>query len=101
MMCPWTHPKKLVIGSLPENSYSASLLSKGASHCARKFGEEAIETLLAGAGENDQALIAESADSLYHLMILLSVRGLNLTDVAKELERREGVSGHDEKAGRN
>jgi len=87
-------------GADPKSSYSASLLSKGVSHCARKFGEEAIETVIAGAGEDDAALIAESADALYHLMVLLSVRGLNLQNVVKELERREGTSGHDEKAGR-
>ncbi len=84
----------------PASSYTASLLAKGPAHCARKFGEEAIETVIAGASEDNQALINESADALYHLCVLLASRDLGLNDVAKELERREGVSGHEEKAGR-
>ncbi len=84
----------------PETSYTAKLLSMGASYCARKFGEEAIETVLAAAGEPDDALVGEAADTLFHLMVLLSARGLSLEAVMAELARREGVSGHEEKARR-
>jgi len=84
----------------PETSYTAKLLSKGAPYCARKFGEEAVETVLAGAGEAEDALIGEAADALFHLMVLLSARGLSLKAVMAELARREGVSGLEEKARR-
>lgn len=87
-------------GANPDSSYSASLLAKGPAHCARKFGEEAVEAIIAGTSEDKQALIKESADVLYHLMVLLAARDVTLDDVASELAKREGISGHAEKAGR-
>ena len=87
-------------GDDPEQSYTASLLAKGASHCARKFGEEAVEAIIAGTGMDRSALVSESADVVYHLLVLLAAHDLTLSDVASELARREGVSGHTEKAGR-
>ncbi|MDB5627856.1 MAG: phosphoribosyl-ATP pyrophosphatase [Tardiphaga sp.] len=81
-------------------SYTRKLLDKGAEHCAKKFGEEAVETVIA-AVENDRAhLIAESADVLFHLLVLLRSRDVTLADVEAELGRRDGVSGLDEKAAR-
>ncbi|MEM9233240.1 MAG: phosphoribosyl-ATP diphosphatase [Pseudomonadota bacterium] len=84
----------------PESSYTASLLAAGPERCARKFGEEAIEATLAGALQHKAELTAEAADVMYHLAVLLAANGLSFEDVARELAAREGVSGHDEKAGR-
>lgn len=87
-------------GTDPSTSYTASLLSKGPERCAKKFGEEAVEAALAGALQHKDNLIAESADVLYHLGVLLAANGASLDDVAAALTAREGVSGHDEKASR-
>lgn len=82
-------------------SYVASLYKKGARKIAQKVGEEAVETAMAVAANNDAEIITESADLLFHLMVLLEARGLSLDDVVKELARREGTSGLVEKADRN
>jgi phosphoribosyl-ATP pyrophosphohydrolase len=82
----------------PGSSYAATLFAKGEEAILRKVGEEAIETLLA-AKQNDR-LVAEIADLWFHCLILLSHRGLGPQDVLDELERREGLSGFDEKAAR-
>ena len=83
-----------------ETSYTKKLLDKGAEHCAKKFGEEAVETVIA-AIENDRAhLIAESADLLYHLLVLLKARGITLDEVEAALAQRTSMSGLDEKASR-
>lgn len=82
-------------------SYTKQLLEAGAERCARKLGEEAIETVIAGISQDDKALSAESADLLYHLLVLLESRGVAWTDVAAELERRMGTSGLSEKAARS
>ncbi|MCH8521270.1 bifunctional phosphoribosyl-AMP cyclohydrolase/phosphoribosyl-ATP diphosphatase HisIE [Glycocaulis sp.] len=71
-----------------EESYTARLLSSGINKIAQKVGEEGVETALAGAAENDAALTGEAADLVFHLMVLLKARGLSLTDVAEELQRR-------------
>jgi len=84
----------------PDGSYTRQLLDRGPAHCARKLGEEAIETVLAGAGENDEALKAEAADLIYHLLVLLESRNVALADVLAVLEARGGVSGLKEKAER-
>lgn len=81
-------------------SYSKSLLDKGAAACARKFGEEAVEFVIAAVGEDDGALRGEAADVLYHLLVVLQARGIALADVLAELERRTGRSGLEEKASR-
>lgn len=79
-------------------SYTASLLDSGVTRCAKKFGEEAVETTIAAVtGDN---LAAEAADALYHLLVLLKAAEVAPADVAAMLESRRGVSGLDEKASR-
>ena len=87
-------------GADTDVSYTASLLAGGAEKCAKKFGEEAIETVIAGAAADKEALRHEAADALYHLMVLLASVGVTPDEVAAILKAREGVSGHDEKASR-
>lgn len=87
-------------GSSPDESYTASLLSKGPERCAKKFGEEAVEAVLAGALQDKEQLAAEAADVLYHLAVLLASNDLSFEEVANALAAREGVSGHAEKASR-
>lgn len=84
----------------PKSSYVASLFAKGTKKIAQKVGEEATETVLASAGGDKKEIIAESADLLFHLMILWAAHGVTPDDVTAELARREGTSGHDEKAHR-
>ena len=83
-----------------EQSYTRSLLDKGAAQCARKFGEEAIELTVAAAALDEAAVRAEAADVLYHLLVLLRARGVAFGSVVDELESRTRRSGHDEKASR-
>ncbi len=87
-------------GASADQSYTASLLASGAAKCAKKFGEEATETVIAAASGDAKALTHEAADALYHLLVLLAAAGVPASAVASELARREGVSGHEEKAGR-
>jgi phosphoribosyl-ATP pyrophosphohydrolase len=83
-----------------EASYTRKLLDKGAEHCAKKLGEEAVETVIA-AIENDRAhLVAESADLIYHLLVLLKSRGVGLEEVEAALAQRTSMSGLEEKASR-
>jgi phosphoribosyl-ATP pyrophosphohydrolase len=84
----------------PDGSYTRQLLDAGPVRCAKKLGEEAIETVIAGAGESDEQLKAEAADLLYHLLVLLESRGVAITDVLAVLDKRSGVSGLKEKAER-
>ena len=81
-------------------SYTRSLLDKGAAHCARKFGEEAIEFTIAAAALDEAAVRAEAADVLYHLLVVLRARGVKLSSVMDELGNRSAQSGHQEKASR-
>jgi phosphoribosyl-ATP pyrophosphohydrolase len=83
-----------------ETSYTRTLLDKGAAHCARKFGEEAIEFAIAAAALDESAVRAEAADVLYHLLVVLRVRGVALSSVMDELGKRSKQSGHQEKASR-
>jgi phosphoribosyl-ATP pyrophosphohydrolase len=83
-----------------DSSYTRQLLDAGPARCAKKLGEEAVETVIAGVHENDEALKAEAADLLYHLLVLLESRGVALDDVLAILEGRVGVSGLKEKADR-
>lgn len=83
-----------------ERSYTRTLLEKGVAHCAKKFGEEAIEATIAAVAQDDAALRGEVADVFYHLLVLMRARGLSLADVLVELERRTTRSGHEEKASR-
>ena len=87
-------------GADPASSYVASLFAKGRPKIARKFGEEAVEAIVAALAEDEAALTGEAADTIFHLMILLADAGVPLANVLAELERREGTSGHDEKASR-
>lgn len=84
----------------PTQSYTAALLAKGVGRCAKKFGEEAVETVLAAAAGDKPALIAESADALYHLMVLWAACGIEPDQVWQTLASREGRSGLEEKASR-
>ena len=81
-------------------SYTRALIEKGVAHCAKKLGEEAIETGLAAVQEDKTRLTAEAADLLYHLLVLLEVRGVTLAEVEAALEKRTAQSGHEEKASR-
>jgi phosphoribosyl-ATP pyrophosphohydrolase len=81
-------------------SYTRTLLDKGPAHCARKLGEEAIETVIAALDGDQQQLAAESADLLYHLLVLLQARGVSLEDVEAVLAKRSGMSGLEEKTAR-
>jgi phosphoribosyl-ATP pyrophosphohydrolase len=83
-----------------DQSYTSALLGKGAAHCARKFGEEAVELAIAAVAQDDGAVRAEAADVLYHLLVVLRSRGVALADVMSELERRTARSGLEEKASR-
>jgi phosphoribosyl-ATP pyrophosphohydrolase len=82
-------------------SYTKSLLTAGAPRIAKKFGEEAIETVIAALGEDREALASEIADVLYHLLVLMEARGIALSSVLAELERRTAQSGLAEKASRS
>lgn len=87
-------------GGDPDHSYTARLLSEGKERCARKFGEEAVETIIAAAGEDGDGLAMEAADALYHLLVLLEAADVSPTEVASVLASREGTSGLLEKAAR-
>jgi phosphoribosyl-ATP pyrophosphohydrolase len=84
----------------PNKSHSARLLSRGTAKIAQKFGEEAVECLIEAVGGHRTALIAESADVLYHLLVLWVDAGLRPEQIWAELSRREGMSGLAEKAAR-
>lgn len=84
----------------PQVSHSARLLSRGTAKIAQKFGEESVECLIEAVSRNRDALIAESADVLYHLLVMWVDAGIRPVEVWTELQRREGVSGIAEKASR-
>ncbi|QQG37689.1 MAG: bifunctional phosphoribosyl-AMP cyclohydrolase/phosphoribosyl-ATP diphosphatase HisIE [Candidatus Kaiserbacteria bacterium] len=83
-----------------KESYTCQLLAKGVRHCAKKVGEEGMEVMAAASHETSDRLIAESADLLYHLLVLLIASGLSLSMVETELLKRQGKSGIKEKASR-
>jgi len=84
----------------PEKSYIAKRLKQGTAKIAQKVGEEAVETVIAALQKDKKELVGESADLIFHWLILLADAGVPLSDVMEELEHREGVSGLDEKARR-
>ncbi|MDO6478281.1 phosphoribosyl-ATP diphosphatase [Shimia thalassica] len=84
----------------PESSWTAKLLAKGPEKCAEKFGEEAIEAIIEAVKDNREGLISESADVLFHLLVMLQSRNVALDEVLNELARRQGTSGIVEKASR-
>lgn len=88
------------VGADPSVSHSARLLSRGLGKIAQKFGEEAVECLIEAVAGNRDAVVAESADVLYHLVVLWVASGVAPGDVWAELARREGISGIAEKASR-
>ncbi|MGH6852442.1 MAG: phosphoribosyl-ATP diphosphatase [Methylocella sp.] len=81
-------------------SYTKSLLDAGPARAAKKLGEEAVEVVIAAIAGDGQAITRESADLLYHLLVVLHQNAISLADVYAELERRTGQSGHAEKAAR-
>jgi len=87
-------------GADPDTSYTAKLFARGTAKIAQKLGEEAVEAVIEGVKGDRPALIGESADLLYHLLVLWAALGVSPDDVAAELARREGNSGIAEKKGR-
>jgi phosphoribosyl-ATP pyrophosphohydrolase len=87
-------------GADPEHSHTARLFARGKVKIAQKFGEEAVEAVIEGVRGDKAALGRESADVLYHLLVLWSASGVTPDDVATELAHREGTSGIDEKKAR-
>ena len=84
----------------PKKSHTAYLLSRGPAKVAQKFGEEAVEAVIEGVRGNKKLLVLESADVVYHMLVMWASRGVKPADVWKELIRREGRSGISEKAAR-
>jgi phosphoribosyl-ATP pyrophosphohydrolase len=87
-------------GADADSSWTAKLFAKGADKCAEKFGEEAIEAVIAAVKDDRENLTYEAADVLYHLLVMLAARDVPLDDVLAELARRQGQSGIAEKAAR-
>ena len=83
-----------------EVSYTRKLLDRGVAQCAKKLGEEAVEAAIAAVAEGRERMVAEAADVLYHLLVVLHARGITLAEVEAELEARTRQSGLDEKASR-
>ncbi len=84
----------------PGASYTRTLVDKGVAHCAKKLGEEAVEVVIAAIAEKRGRVVAEAADLLYHLLVVLHARGIPLAEVEGELARRTQQTGLDEKAAR-
>ena len=87
-------------GADPDSSYTAKLFSKGRGKISQKLGEEAVETVIEAMRDDRDAIASESADMLYHLLVLWAAMDVDPSDVYGELARREGVSGIAEKASR-
>ncbi len=85
----------------PEESYVAKLCAKGRKKIAQKIGEEGVEVAIAAVGDDQSKIASESADLLFHLLVLWEHAGINPIEVARALEKREGVSGLVEKKSRN
>lgn len=84
----------------PEQSWTARLVAAGQERAAKKLGEEAVETVIAAIAQERGDLVSESADLVYHLMVVLNIAGIPLKDVLDELQRRTAQSGLQEKANR-
>ncbi len=80
---------KLRLRDMPEGSYTAELSRKGLGYVSRKVGEEAVETVVASLYESNERLVSESCDLIYHLLVLLAVKGVELDDIYEELRRRK------------
>ncbi len=85
----------------PNKSHTAKLLKKGTEKCAEKFGEEAIELIVASVKKKKKEIIGEAADALYHMFVLLRSKNISINEVLSELASREGISGIEEKRKRN
>ena len=85
----------------PNKSHTAKLLKKGTEKCAEKFGEEAIELIVASVKKKKKEIIGEAADALYHMFVLLRSKNISINEVLIELASREGISGIEEKRKRN
>jgi len=85
----------------PNKSHTAKLLKKGTEKCAEKFGEEAIELIVASVKKKKKEIIGEAADALYHMFVLLRSKNISINEVLTELASREGISGIEEKRKRN
>ena len=85
----------------PNVSHTAKLLKKGTEKCAEKFGEEAIELIVASVKKKKKEIIGEAADTLYHMLVLLRSKNISINEVMTELASREGISGIEEKRKRN
>ena len=85
----------------PNKSHTAKLLKKGTEKCAEKFGEEAIELIVASVKKKKKEIIGEAADTLYHMCVLLRSKNISINEVLTELASREGISGIEEKRKRN
>lgn len=83
-----------------EASYTKSLLQRGPEHIAKKFGEEAVEAIIAAIQDDPDALRAEAADVLFHFLVLMKSRNISLESILSVLAQRTSQSGHSEKAGR-
>ena len=88
-------------GADPDESWTAKLLAQGPAKCAEKLGEEAVEAVIEAVSGTSEALTAEAADVLYHLLVVCASRDVALSDILAELERREGTSGIAEKNARS
>ena len=84
----------------PDQSYTAQLFFKGLQEIQKKFGEEAIELIIASASKNKTQTIYESADVLFHLLVLLTENNISIEEIIDELKKRSGVSGLEEKSNR-
>ena len=84
----------------PSSSWTAKLVAAGMERAAKKLGEEAVETVIAAVGGDTKAVVSESADLIYHWLVVLHLAGVPLSDVLEELARRTGTSGIAEKASR-
>jgi len=89
------------LGADPSSSYVASLHAKGQDQILKKVAEEAVETVIASKSGDRGSIVHETADLLFHCLVMLSFHGIPFAEVLAELERREGRSGLDEKASRN
>ena len=87
-------------GAMADRSYTRALLDAGVGRIAKKFGEEAVEAVIAAVQKDKPALLSEAADVIYHLLVLLHASNLSLDEVVVELGRRTRQSGHEEKASR-
>ncbi|PSH67129.1 phosphoribosyl-ATP diphosphatase [Phyllobacterium sophorae] len=88
------------VASADVKSYTASLYAKGIGKASQKLGEEAVETVIAAVSGDRQGVVSESADLLYHLIVVLGISGIKLEEIFEELDRRTAQTGIEEKAAR-